>query len=59
MLKDEIKAARERLGESQAEFARRFHVDQATVHRWEAKGVPERGAARIAVEGVLASLEQQ
>ena len=56
---DEIKAAREALGESQAAFASRFGVDQATVHRWETKGLPKRGAAPKAVEKVLESLKEQ
>jgi DNA-binding transcriptional regulator YiaG len=53
---DDIKAARLRLCENQTEFAKRFGVDQATVHRWETKGLPARGAARVAVENLLDSL---
>lgn len=51
-----IKAARERLGESQAAFAARFGVYQTTVHRWETEGVPSRGAAGKAIERVLSEL---
>ena len=53
----DIKAVRTRLGETQAEFASRFGVDQATIHRWEKGGVPARGTARVAVEKVLEGLE--
>ena len=52
----DIKTVRTRLGETQAEFALRFGVDQATIHRWETDGVPARGTARLAVEKVLESL---
>lgn len=52
-----VKAAREKAGETQAAFAERFGVNQATVHRWETDGPPERGAAGKAIELVLAELE--
>ena len=55
----EIRAARETLKESQAAFASRFGVDQATVHRWEKHGAPERGTARMAIERLLASLKSE
>ncbi len=35
---DQIRYVREVLGESQAQFARRFGVKQPSVHRWEGKG---------------------
>lgn len=54
---EEVKAARKRLGENQAQFAARFGVDQSTLHRWENKGVPEHGAAKLAVERVLRDIE--
>lgn len=57
--KDEIRAARELLGESQAAFGRRFGVDQATVHRWEKNGLPERGTAQVAVGNLLRELMSQ
>lgn len=57
ILGDAIKAARERLGESQAEFAKRFGVDQSAVSRWETQGVPGRGPAAAFVERVLAEIE--
>jgi DNA-binding transcriptional regulator YiaG len=55
---DEIKQTREKLRETQAAFGARFGVDQSTVHRWETEGLPERGAARIAVESVLSNLSE-
>lgn len=54
---DEIKAVRTRLKESQAEFASRLGVDQATIHRWETKGLPARGTARVAVERLFEQIE--
>jgi DNA-binding transcriptional regulator YiaG len=54
-----IKAARERLGQSQAEFAKRFGVDQSAVSRWETQGLPARGPAEKMVERVLADLAQE
>lgn len=57
MTPESIKAARTKLGETQAAFAERFGVDQATIHRWETKGLPEHGAAPKAVEAVLRDLE--
>lgn len=53
---DDIRAAREKLGESQAEFAKRLGVNQSTVHHWEKKGLPDRGTARVAVESLLAEV---
>jgi transcriptional regulator with XRE-family HTH domain len=53
-----IKRARERLGESQAEFSKRFGVDQSAVSRWETQGVPSRGPAEAIVERVLADLAE-
>ena len=55
---DDIKAVRASLGESQAAFAARFGVDQATIHRWETDGLPKRGTARVAVEQMLAELQR-
>lgn len=55
---DAIKAARERVGESQAEFAKRFGVDQSALSRWETRGIPARGPAEAIVERVLAELSE-
>jgi DNA-binding transcriptional regulator YiaG len=56
---DQIKAARESLGESQAAFAKRFRVNQSTVARWEINGLPDRGTAKVAVENLLGKSEEQ
>jgi DNA-binding transcriptional regulator YiaG len=53
-----IKNARERIGESQEDFAKRFGIDQATLSRWETTGVPERGPGRKIVERVLFELRE-
>lgn len=53
---EQIKAARESVHESQAAFARRFGVDQSTIHRWETEGLPDRGPSQIAVQHVLAEI---
>ena len=55
----QIRRARERLGETQARFATRFGVNQATIHRWEARGVPTRGTAEKAVERVLSEIDEE
>lgn len=54
----EIKRTREALEESQAVFGIRFGVDQSTVHRWESKGPPARGAARKALEEALPEIRK-
>ena len=51
----ELRAARKKLGESQATFGARIGVDQSTIHRWEKFGVPTVGAARVAAESLLAT----
>lgn len=53
-----IKAAREKVGESQAAFGGRFGVDQSTIARWENGGIPTRGPARIAIERELAGINK-
>lgn len=53
-----IKETRERVGESQAQFAARFGVNQSTVHRWEAEGPPSTGTARIVIEQVVSQLAE-
>jgi DNA-binding transcriptional regulator YiaG len=54
----DLKAIRDRLGESQDEFGRRFGVDQGTISRWETSGIPKRGAARSLIERVVADIPQ-
>jgi transcriptional regulator with XRE-family HTH domain len=56
MTGEQLREARERLGETQAAFAARLGVDQSTIHRWETNGPPDRGPAKIAIESVLAGL---
>lgn len=53
-----IKTARLRLRETQIAFADRLGIDQSTIHRWESKGIPRRGPARIAVQQILAELNE-
>ena len=53
---EQIKAAREGLGESQAAFAKRFGVDQSVVSRWETKGVPHTGTAEALIRRILTEL---
>ena len=48
-----IRNARESVGESQTEFARRFGVDQSAVSDWERKGPPSRGTTRYALEAEI------
>ena len=55
---NDIRAARARLHETQAEFAARFEVDQSTIANWEAKGPPQRGPAAIVIKQVLHNLPQ-
>jgi DNA-binding transcriptional regulator YiaG len=55
----DIKRARKRLGESQADFARRFNVNQSTVHRWETGDLVIEGITAIGVEAILADLSVQ
>jgi transcriptional regulator with XRE-family HTH domain len=53
---EQVKSARELLGESQEEFGRRFGVDQSTIARWENRGPPLRGPGPMAIERVLSEL---
>jgi DNA-binding transcriptional regulator YiaG len=53
----QVKAIRKTLGETQAAFARRFGVDQATIHRWETRGV-RRGAAQKLMQQLLDRMDE-
>lgn len=53
-----LKAARERTGESQAEFARRLGINQSALSRWETGRREPRGPAQRLVERVLAELNE-
>lgn len=57
--KDDIRAARERVKESQTAFAARFGVTQPTVWRWENNGPPDRGPAKMFVEQIIRSLDSE
>jgi DNA-binding transcriptional regulator YiaG len=52
----DVRTLRTSLGESQSAFAERFGVDQSAVSRWEKDGLPNRGAARRAVEKLAAKI---
>lgn len=52
----DIKRARSKLDESQAAFARRFNVNQSTIHRWETGELKIEGLDEIGVKAVLAKL---
>jgi transcriptional regulator with XRE-family HTH domain len=52
-----LRKTREKLSESQAEFAKRFGVNQATISRWEESG-PSGGPAKIAVEQILHDIDR-
>lgn len=54
---DDIRAARDKLGESQTAFGNRLGVSQPTIHRWETSGVAVRGIARVAIERLFKDLE--
>ena len=55
----DIRKHRDRLGETQTQFARRFNVNQSTVARWESGDLDIAGIAEVAVEYVLAELSRQ
>lgn len=50
-----IRKAREKLAESQAQFAARIGVNQATISRWEEEG-PRSATSRLAVERILSDI---
>lgn len=51
-----IRNARESVGESQTEFAKRFGVTQSAVSDWEIKGAPDRGTTAKALELEIGSI---
>jgi DNA-binding transcriptional regulator YiaG len=59
MISTDIRRARDRLGESQEGFAKRFGVDQTTLSRWETGESAPRGAARELVKRVLSELRSE
>ncbi|MDE2107218.1 MAG: helix-turn-helix domain-containing protein [Patescibacteria group bacterium] len=57
LIADQLRAAREKVGESQAEFAERFGVDQSTVSRWESMGPPVHGPVRRMIEQIMSEID--
>jgi len=51
----EIKALRERLGESQKAFAERFGLDQSAISLWEAGNTSPRGPSAKILDQIAAS----
>jgi transcriptional regulator with XRE-family HTH domain len=56
-LGQQLKQLRERLGESQEEFGRRFGLLQCTISRWEQRGIPDDGPTKLAARYILDALE--
>lgn len=54
-----LRNTRNRLGETQAVFAKRFACDQATIHRWETDGPPQSGLSAKAIGMVMAEIEAE
>ena len=52
-----LRKARERLGETQAQFASRTGVNQATISRWERLG-PRTGPSVITAQQILTRVDQ-
>ena len=50
----DVRAIRERLGETQTTFARRLGVDQGTVSNWEHQKTSPSGPAKIVLKQLLA-----
>jgi len=55
---DALRAAREQLGETQIEFARRFGVAQGVLSRWETMNRRPHAAAMTLIERVLTELPE-
>ena len=51
-----LKQARERMNQTQTEFAAHLGVNQATISRWEERG-PTNGPARLAVQKIIDAVE--
>lgn len=52
-----IRKLRERVGESQTEFAKRFGIRQASLSRWELDQSPVKGPAAELFKRIAAELE--
>jgi transcriptional regulator with XRE-family HTH domain len=57
LLGETLRKARERIGESQAEFAKRFGVAQPVLSRWETGQARPAAAVRILIGRILEELE--
>ena len=55
----DLRRARDRADETQAQFCRRFGIDRSTYTGWEKHGPPKEGTAPLLIEYVLAELSQQ
>ena len=53
---DRLLQAREKLGISQADFAKYFNVNQSTIHRWENADVEVDARTLFWIEHVLGNL---
>lgn len=54
-----FRAARERAGQTQKQFAIHFGVGRSTIAGWEDRGTPRVGTAILFIERVLADLAVQ
>lgn len=54
-----IRATRKRLGETPAQFAKRFGVARTTIVHWEKVGPPKTGPGRHHIETVMAGIGQK
>ena len=59
MMGNELKRIRIKFGESQTAFARRLGINQSTLCRWEANGLPDRAFTKEAVRQRLGELTMQ
>lgn len=58
MLNEALRKARERVGESQTEFAKRFGVAQPVLSRWETGQARPAAAVRILIKRILDELQE-
>jgi transcriptional regulator with XRE-family HTH domain len=52
-----IRALRERLGDTQEDFAKRFGVERTTVTMWEKNGTPKAGSGRNHCDRIISELQ--
>lgn len=57
LISERLKQIRTSIGETQAQFCRRFPVDQPVYNRWETGKRTPREPARTLIEGVLKEFE--